>query len=195
MTLLLLFAAYLIGSIPFAVVSSRLFGLADPRSYGSGNPGATNVLRSGNKAAAAVTLAGDCLKGWIVVWAASALGFDAGVAALAGLTAFLGHVFSVFLRFKGGKGVATALGVLAGISLPVAAVALIVWIAVARGSGYSSAAALAAAASAPLTGFLLIDDALVVGVLMAMAATLVMRHAENIRRLKNGTESKIGTKK
>lgn len=195
MTLLLLFAAYLIGSIPFAVVSSRLFGLADPRSYGSGNPGATNVLRSGNKAAAVVTLLGDCLKGWVVVWAAGALGFDAGIAALAGLAAFLGHVFSVFLRFKGGKGVATALGVLAGINLPIAGVALVVWAVVARGSGYSSAAALAAAASAPLAGFLLLDDALVIGVLMAMTATLVLRHSENIRRLKNGTESKIGSKK
>lgn len=193
--LLLVIAAYLIGSIPFAVVSSRLFGLADPRSYGSGNPGATNVLRSGNKAAAAVTLIGDCLKGLVVVLAAAALGFDPGAAALAGLAAFLGHVFSVFLRFKGGKGVATALGVLAGISLPIAGVALLVWAAVARGSGYSSAAALAAAASAPLTGFLLIDDTLVVGVLLAMTATLVLRHSENIRRLKNGTESKIGSKK
>lgn len=193
--LILIIAAYLIGSIPFAVVSSRLFGLADPRSYGSGNPGATNVLRSGNKAAAVVTLLGDCLKGWIVVWGASALGFDAGAAALAGLAAFLGHVFSVFLRFKGGKGVATALGVLAGISLPIAGVALVVWIAVAGGTRYSSAAALAAAGSAPFMGFLLMDDALVVGVLMAMTATLVWRHAENIRRLKNGTESRIGAKK
>jgi len=195
MTLLLLLAAYLIGSIPFAIVSARLFGLADPRSYGSGNPGATNVLRSGNKTAAALTLVGDCLKGWIVVWAAGELGLDTGTAALAGLAAFLGHVFSVFLGFKGGKGVATALGVLAGISLPVAGVALLVWIVVARGSGYSSAAALAAAASAPLTGFLLLGDTLVIGVLMAMTAVLVLRHAENIRRLKNGTESRIGQKK
>lgn len=193
--LLLVIVAYLIGSIPFAVVSSRLFGLADPRSYGSGNPGATNVLRSGNKAAAAVTLIGDCLKGWLVVWGASALGFDAGAAALAGLAAFLGHVFSVFLRFKGGKGVATALGVLAGISLPIAGVALMVWIILAKTTRYSSAAALGAAASAPLTGFLLIDDVQVIGVLMAMAALLVLRHSENIRRLKNGTEPRIGSKK
>ena len=193
--LLLVIVAYLIGSIPFAVVSSRLFGLADPRSYGSGNPGATNVLRSGNKAAAAVTLIGDCLKGWLVVWGAGALGFDAGAAALAGLAAFLGHVFSIFLRFKGGKGVATALGVLAGISLPIAGVALAVWIILAKTTRYSSAAALGAAASAPLTGFLLIDDVQVIGVLMAMAALLVLRHSENIRRLKNGTEPRIGSKK
>ena len=192
---LLLLGAYLIGSIPFAIVASRLFGLADPRSYGSGNPGATNVLRSGSKAAAVFTLIGDCLKGAFVVWAAGALGFEPGMAALAGLAAFLGHVFSVFLRFKGGKGVATALGVLAGISLPVAGIALLVWLAVARGSGYSSAAALAAAASAPLSGFLLLDNPLVIGVLMGRAATLVIRHSDNIRRLKAGSESRIGEKK
>ncbi|MBA4742562.1 MAG: glycerol-3-phosphate 1-O-acyltransferase PlsY [Azoarcus sp.] len=191
---LLVLAAYLVGSIPFAVVSSRLFGIADPRSYGSGNPGATNVLRSGSKAAAATTLIGDCLKGWFVVWLAGELGFSAGAAAVAGLAAFLGHVYSVFLRFRGGKGVATALGVLAGIDPVLALVALVVWLIVAGGTRYSSAAALAAAASAPLTGFMMIDDALVIGVLMAMTAALVLRHQENIRRLKNGTETRIGEK-
>jgi glycerol-3-phosphate acyltransferase PlsY len=192
---LLVLAAYLIGSIPFAVVSSRLFRIADPRSYGSGNPGATNVLRSGNKAAAAVTLIGDGLKGWFAVWLAGELGFSAGAAALAGLAAFLGHLFSVFLRFRGGKGVATAFGVLVGINPVIALVALVVWLLVAGGTRYSSAAALASAASAPLSGFLLIDDALVIGVLMAMTASLVLRHQENIRRLKNGTETRIGDKK
>jgi acyl phosphate:glycerol-3-phosphate acyltransferase len=196
MTLLpLLLAAYLLGSIPFAIISSRLFGLADPRQYGSGNPGATNVLRSGNKAAAALTLAGDCAKGWLAVWAAGALGFGPGEAALAGLFAFLGHAFSVFLRFKGGKGVATALGVLAGINGWVALCALVVWLVVAFVTRYSSAAALAAAASVPLAGLLLIDTALTIGVLLAMSATLVLRHAENIHKLKNGTEGKIGGKK
>jgi glycerol-3-phosphate acyltransferase PlsY len=192
MTLLLLAAAYLLGSIPFAIVTSRLFGLADPRHYGSGNPGATNVLRSGNKAAAALTLAGDCVKGWLAVWGAGMLGFGPGEAALAGLFAFFGHVFSVFLRFKGGKGVATALGVLAGISGWLALGALAVWLAVAFATRYSSAAALAAAASAPLAGMLLVDDALTIGVLFAMTATLVLRHAENIRKLKAGTEGRIG---
>ncbi len=191
---LLVLAAYLVGSIPFAVVSSRVFGIADPRSYGSGNPGATNVLRSGSKAAAATTLIGDCLKGWFVVWLAGELGFSAGAAAVAGLAAFLGHVYSIFLRFRGGKGVATALGVLAGVDPVLAVVALVVWLIVAGTTRYSSAAALAAAASAPLTGFVMIDDALVIGVLMAMTAALVLRHQENIRRLKNGTETRIGEK-
>ncbi|HRP97356.1 MAG TPA: glycerol-3-phosphate 1-O-acyltransferase PlsY [Rhodocyclaceae bacterium] len=195
MTLLLLVAAYLLGSIPFAIVTSRLFGLTDPRRYGSGNPGATNVLRSGSKAAAALTLVGDCAKGWLAVWAAGALGFDPGVAALAGLFAFFGHVFSVFLRLRGGKGVATALGVLAGISGWLALCALAVWLAVAFVSRYSSAAALAAAAIAPLAGLVLVGDALAIGVLLAMSATLVLRHADNIRRLKNGTEGKIGGRK
>lgn len=196
MTLLLLVvAAYFLGSVPFAILSSRLFGLADPRQYGSGNPGATNVLRSGNKAAAAVTLAGDCAKGWLAVWAAGALGFGAGEAALAGLSAFLGHAFSVFLRFKGGKGVATALGVLAGINGWLALCALLVWLGVAFVTRYSSAAALAAAACAPLVGMLLIDNALTIGALLAMSATLVLRHADNIRKLKNGTEGKIGGNK
>lgn len=195
MILLLLVAAYLLGSIPFAIIMSRLFGLADPRHYGSGNPGATNVLRSGNKAAAALTLAGDCVKGWLAVWGAGVLGFSTGEAALAGLFAFFGHVFSVFLRFKGGKGVATALGVLAGISAWLALCALAVWLAVAYATRYSSAAALAAAASAPLAGMLLLDDAVAIGVLFAMTATLVLRHAENIRKLKDGTEGKIGARK
>ncbi len=193
MTLIvLLIGAYLLGSIPFAIVSSRLFGLADPREYGSRNPGATNVLRSGNKAAAAVTLAGDCAKGWLAVWGAAALGFDPGAAALAGLAAFLGHVFSVFLRFNGGKGVATALGVLAGIDPWIALAALTTWITVALTTRYSSAAALAAAAIAPVAGIVLLDGRLPVGVLFALALVLVWRHAENIRRLKAGTETRIG---
>ena len=193
--MLLLAAAYLLGSIPFAMVSSRLFGLDDPRKYGSGNPGATNVLRSGHKPAAIVTLLGDCSKGWFAVWAANAMGFEPGQAALAGLAAFIGHVASVFLRFKGGKGVATALGVIAGISGTIALIALATWFAVAWATRYSSAAALGATAAAPIAGFLLIDDKLVIGVLMMMAATLVWRHAGNIKKLQNGTESRIGTKK
>jgi glycerol-3-phosphate acyltransferase PlsY len=195
MLALLLVAAYLIGSVPFAILSSRLFGLADPRQYGSGNPGATNVLRSGSKGAAALTLAGDCAKGWLAVWGAHALGFSPAEAALAGFAAFLGHVFSVFLKFKGGKGVATALGVLGGISGWLALVALGVWLTVAFATRYSSVAALAAAAAAPLAGLMLFSDTTTVGVLMAMSAMLVWRHAENIRKLKNGTEGKIGGKK
>lgn len=193
MTLLpLLVGAYLLGSIPFAIVSSRLFGLADPRHYGSGNPGATNVLRSGNKAAALLTLIGDCLKGWLAVWAAARLGFGATEAALAGLAAFLGHVFSVFLRFNGGKGVATALGVLAGISAWVALSALAVWLTVAFTTRYSSAAALAAATATPLAGLIVLGPTAVVAILALIAAILIWRHAANIRKLLAGTESKIG---
>ena len=193
--LTLLVAAYLIGSIPFAVVASRLFKLPDPRSYGSGNPGATNVLRSGSKGAAIVTLIGDCLKGWFAVWLALRLGFTPGMAALAGLAAFLGHVFSIFLRGKGGKGVATALGVIAGIDLILAGIALLVWLVVAFTTRYSSLAALLAAAAGPLAGLILLDDLTTIGVLFALAAMLFWRHAANIERLRNGTESRIGKKK
>lgn len=196
MTLLpLLITAYLIGSIPFAIVSSRLFGLADPRQYGSGNPGATNVLRSGNKKAALLTLVGDCLKGWLAVWGATLLGFGPTDAALAGLAAFLGHVFSVFLRFNGGKGVATALGVLAGISGWIALTALGVWLLVAFTTRYSSAAALSAAAATPVAGFFLFGPTAITGILGAISAILIWRHASNIRKLLAGTESRIGGRK
>ncbi|MER2554744.1 MAG: glycerol-3-phosphate 1-O-acyltransferase PlsY [Thauera sp.] len=194
-TLLLLAAAYLIGSIPFAVVTSRLFGLQDPREYGSGNPGATNVLRSGNKAAAALTLIGDSLKGWFAVWAAIRLGFGPTEAALAGLTAFLGHVFSAFLRFNGGKGVATALGVLAGIDGRIAIFCAVIWLMIAYTTRYSSAAALSAAVAAPLAGLLFLGPKPAVGVLAAMAAVLLWRHKDNLARLRAGTEGKIGGSK
>lgn len=191
----LLIAAYLLGSVPFAIVSSRLFGIEDPRRYGSGNPGATNVLRSGNKGAAVVTLIGDCLKGWLAVWAAHRLGFNGLEAALAGLAAFLGHVFSLFLRFNGGKGVATALGVLAGIQGGIALTSLTVWLAVAFLSRYSSAAALAAALAAPLAGLYFLGAQASISVLIAMSAILIWRHAANIQRLLAGTEGRMGRKK
>lgn len=193
--LLLLVAAYLIGSIPFAIVTSKLFGLEDPRKYGSGNPGATNVLRSGNKGAAALTLLGDSLKGWFAVWAATQLGFDLGQAALAGLAAFLGHAFSMFLRFNGGKGVATALGVLAGVDGRIAVFCAVIWLMIAYTSRYSSAAALSAAAAAPVAAFMFLGPQFAVGVLAAMSAVLIWRHKENIARLRAGTEGKIGGKK
>lgn len=193
--LLLLAAAYLLGSIPFAIVTSKLFGLKDPRQYGSGNPGATNVLRSGNKAAAVLTLIGDSVKGWLAVWASTRLGFDLGDAALAGLAAFIGHVFSVFLRFNGGKGVATALGVLAGVDPRIAIFSAIVWLMIAYTTRYSSAAALSAAIAAPLAALLFIGPQLATAVLAAMAAMLVWRHKENIARLRAGTEGRIGGKK
>ncbi|MCC4116939.1 glycerol-3-phosphate 1-O-acyltransferase PlsY [Aromatoleum toluclasticum] len=196
MTLLpLLLAAYLLGSIPFAIVSSRLFGIADPRKYGSGNPGATNVLRSGNKSAALLTLLGDCAKGWLAVWGAARLGFDATDTALAGLAAFLGHVFSVFLRFNGGKGVATALGVLLGINGWVALSALATWLVIAFTTRYSSAAALCAALATPVAGYVLLGATPVVGILGLIAAILIWRHSANIRKLLNGTEGRIGGRK
>lgn len=196
MTLALLFvAAFIAGSVPFAIIASRLFGLQDPRTYGSGNPGATNVLRSGNKGAAIVTLIGDCAKGWIVVLITVAAGFSPGVAATAGAFALLGHVFSVFLRFKGGKGVATALGVLLGINPWIALLALGTWLAVAFTTRYSSAAALCAAAIAPVSAVILVPDGGVFGATLAMSALLVWRHRDNIARLKNGTEPRIGGKK
>ena len=143
-SLLAVVIAYLIGSIPFALVSSWMFGLADPRGYGSGNPGATNVLRSGNKKAAIVTLIGDAFKGWLAVWMAghwsTQLALTANDVALVGIAVFLGHVFSLFLRFKGGKGVATALGVLCGFSPLLALGCLIAWLATALITRYSSAA-------------------------------------------------------
>ena len=193
--IILLVAAYLLGSIPFAIVSSRLFGLQDPRHYGSGNPGATNVLRSGSKGAAALTLIGDCAKGWLAVWAATRFGFEPTAAAFAGLAAFLGHVFSIFLRGNGGKGVATALGVLAGVDARIALACLGIWLLVALTTRYSSAAALAAAIAAPVAGLVFLGPEPASAALLAMALILVWRHAANIKRLLSGTEGRIGGKK
>jgi glycerol-3-phosphate acyltransferase PlsY len=192
---LALVAAYLLGSVPFAMISSKLFGLADPRTYGSGNPGATNVLRSGNKGAAALTLLGDCAKGWLAVWGASRLGFDPTTAALAGLAAFLGHVFTIFLRFNGGKGVATALGVLAGVDGRIALACLGIWLLVAFTTRYSSAAALAAAIAAPLAGLVFLGPEPAIAALLAMTLILLWRHSANIKRLLAGTEGRIGGNK
>lgn len=186
---------YLLGSLPFAVIVSRIFGLADPRSFGSGNPGATNVLRTGNKKAALLTLIGDALKGWIAMQIAAALGADGVGVVVAGVAAFFGHVFPLFLKFKGGKGVATALGVLAGLSGWLALICAGVWLVVAFVTRYSSLAALLAAVAAPAAALYLQLPPPAVFAATAMAAILVQRHRENIRRLLAGTESKIGGKK
>ncbi|HEY5763618.1 MAG TPA: glycerol-3-phosphate 1-O-acyltransferase PlsY [Rhodocyclaceae bacterium] len=193
---LMLLAAYLLGSIPFAVVSSRLFGLADPRSYGSGNPGATNVLRSGSKAAAALTLIGDSAKGAIAVALGAAAGLaDAGLIAV-GLAAFLGHLFPLFLGFKGGKGVATAAGVLLAIDYRLGLGVLAVWVGVAVLSRYSSLAALVAAASAPLLAYLMGGtSAGGIALLGLMSVALIAKHHANIKRLLAGEEGRIGRKK
>lgn len=195
----MLTVAYLIGSIPFAVVSSRLFGLADPRSYGSGNPGATNVLRSGNKTAALCTLLGDAGKGYLAVFLAQLLsarfGFGAGVIALVAVAAFLGHVFSIFLGFKGGKGVATAAGVLLALDPALGLVALGTWLGVAIVFRYSSLAALVAALVTALGAFMIWGanpQAVSVGVI---AMILVGKHWPNLQRLMAGAEPKIGGKK
>lgn len=197
--ILLLVAAYLLGSVPFAVVVSRLFGMADPRSYGSGNPGATNVLRSGNKLAAALTLVGDAFKGWLAVLAAASLApaMELGTLAApaAGLAAFLGHLFPVFLGFKGGKGVATAAGVLIGASGWLGLATVGVWLGVAFTLRYSSLAALCAALAAPALAFALGLDTYWVLAIGVMSALLIWRHKDNIKRLMAGQESRIGSKK
>ena len=187
--------AYLIGSISFAVLVSKPFGLHDPRRFGSGNPGATNVLRTGNKTAAVLTLLGDCLKGTVAVCLAKWLGADDVVLACVALAAFCGHVFSIFLRGKGGKGVATALGVLLGLKWPLAATALAVWLLVAIVTRYSSLAALLAALAAALASFWLLPSLPLQLAVCGMAALLMYRHRANIARLRAGTEDRIGSKK
>lgn len=192
-------AGYLLGSISFAVVVSRVFGLADPRTFGSNNPGATNVLRTGNKAAALVTLLGDALKGAVAVWLVQYVGpgFGLGPFAFAcvGAAAFLGHLYPVFFRFQGGKGVATFLGVLLALNFWIGLAACAVWLVVAFVFRYSSLASLAAAASAPVVyGAAFGTGDAVVWPLAAMAALLFWRHRQNIANLRAGTERKIGTK-
>ncbi|CAM3382940.1 glycerol-3-phosphate 1-O-acyltransferase PlsY [Paracidovorax anthurii] len=202
-SLLATVAAYLLGSLSFAVIVSRAMGLNDPRTYGSKNPGATNVLRSGSKAAAVVTLLFDALKGWLPVVLVQAYGrpygLEEGTVALVGLAAFLGHLWPVFFRFEGGKGVATALGVLMGVSGWLGLATLLTWIIIAFFFRYSSLASLAAALFAPLyyvlAGGVAWDAEAPVGVSIAvMSGLLVWRHRENIRRLMAGTESRLGRK-
>ncbi len=187
--------AYLLGSIATAVVVSRLFGLPDPRTIGSGNPGATNVLRTGNKLAALATLIGDLLKGLIPVVIARALDASELVIALTALAAFIGHIFPVFFQFKGGKGVATALGVLLGLSPWLGLGTLAVWLAMAFGLRYSSLAALTAALSAPLIAWLLHLGDMILLAIAIMSALLIWRHVGNIQRLLQGKETRIGEKK
>ncbi len=190
--------AYLIGSVSFAVVVSRLFSLPDPHTYGSKSPGATNVLRTGNKAAAALTLAGDAGKGFAAVLIAKALtGEDIGaglVVPLAGLAVFVGHLFPVFHRFLGGKGVATAAGVLLGFNLWLAAGTLATWLMFAVFFRISSLAAIVAALFTPCFAFWLFGVRPVMWVTIPLAALLIMRHRANIARLLSGTEPRIGAK-
>ena len=194
-TALALIAAYLLGSVPFAMVAARLFGLADPRSYGSGNPGATNVLRSGNKKAALFTLLGDALKGWAAVFVAQQMEFSDGLVGLVALAVFFGHLFPIFLKFKGGKGVATAAGVLLALDPLLGLATLGVWLLVAYTLRYSSLSALVAAATAPLIAFFLWGRDPLLAAVAIIAMALIAKHWGNLQRLMAGTEPKIGTKK
>lgn len=196
-------AAYLVGSLSFAVIVSRVMGLHDPRTYGSGNPGATNVLRSGSKAAAIATLLLDALKGWLPValvhWFGRPYGLGDGTLAAVGLAAFLGHLYPVFFRFQGGKGVATALGVLLGISGWLGLATALTWLIIAFFFRYSSLASLVAAVFAPVyyvlfSGVVWYAEAPVTAAIVAMGLLLIWRHRENIKRLMAGKESRLGKK-
>jgi len=186
-------AAYLLGSVSFAIVVSKLMRLPDPRSHGSKNPGTTNVLRTGSKAAAVLTLAGDVAKGWLAVWLAQLYVPDA--APYAALAVFLGHLFPLYHRFQGGKGVATAAGVLFGIDWRIGLGTLATWFIIALFLRYSSLAALIAAAFAPFFTALLLGLNAYFAAVLVMSALLVWRHKANIARLIAGTESRIGGKK
>ncbi len=187
--------AYLLGSVATAIVVSRLLGLPDPRTMGSGNPGATNVLRTGRKGAALATLLGDLLKGLLPVALARLLEVGEVTLIATALAAFLGHIYPVFFQFRGGKGVATALGVLLGLAPWLGLAVLGVWLLVATTLRYSSLAALIAAATAPVIAWGLgLGAAAIIGVAF-MSALLIARHRGNIQRLLNGTESRIGAKK
>ncbi|MCF8155890.1 MAG: glycerol-3-phosphate 1-O-acyltransferase PlsY [Rhodoferax sp.] len=197
-------ASYLVGSLSFAVIVSRVMGLNDPRTFGSKNPGATNVLRSGSKAAAIITLLLDAFKGWLPVmlvkWFGAGYGLGEGTMAMVGLAAFLGHLFPVFFRFAGGKGVATALGVLLATSWILGLAIGVTWLAVALLSRYSSLSSLVAAILTPVyyifgDGVVWVMNRHVMLALVVMSGLLVWRHAENITRLLKGTESKLGKKK
>ncbi len=202
--LLVAMAAYLIGSLSFAVIVSRVMGLSDPRSYGSKNPGATNVLRSGSKLAAVVTLLLDAIKGWLPVilvqFYGKPYGLAEGTLALVALAAFLGHMYPVYFRFQGGKGVATALGVLLGVHWILGLACLLSWLIIAYFSRYSSLASLVAAVFAPVyyvfgDGLAWYMDKRVLLILCLMSMLLIGRHGPNISRLIKGTESRLGANK
>jgi glycerol-3-phosphate acyltransferase PlsY len=188
-------AAYLLGSISFGILISRLFGLPDPRTVGSGNPGATNVLRSGKKMAAALTLLGDAFKGWFPVWLALQSGMLMWVVSAVGFAVFLGHLYPIYYRFKGGKGVATALGILLALSGWLGLAVVISWIVVFAIWRYSSLAAIVAAVLAPVFAYFLLPYKDYLLLTVAIALFLIWRHRSNIQKLLAGTESGFGKKK
>ena len=197
--LLFIAVAYLIGSLSFAVIVSRAMGLPDPRSFGSGNPGATNVLRTGRKAAAALTLLGDALKGWVVVVLAGALaprfGVSGGIVLLCALAVFIGHLFPVFFRFQGGKGVATALGVLVGLDPWLGLACLATWLVMAGVFRISSLSALTAAVLSPVYATRMMGWGNTAMTVLVIALLLVYRHKSNLVKLVSGQEARIGTRK
>jgi len=195
LTIVFVIAAYLLGSISFAMISSKLFDLPDPRSYGSGNPGATNVLRSGKKAAAVLTLIGDAAKGWLAVYLSITFELSDHQIALVALAVFLGHLFPVFLRFKGGKGVATALGVLSALNVWLGLGGLTTWLMIAMVFRLSSLAALVAAVVTPVYAVLLGLPREWVAASFVMSLLLIWRHKSNIQNLLAGKENRIGGKK
>ena len=186
---------YLAGSVPFALLVSRVMGLPDPRTYGSGNIGATNVLRSGSRIAALLTLLGDAMKGWAAVLVARVAGLPPELVALVGFAAFLGHLFPVWLRFKGGKGVATAAGVLIAFDWRLGLAVMAVWVAVVAVTRYSSLGALVAAAFAPFAAWHILGAGPMFAAIVGMSILLVARHHANIAKLLRGEESRIGQKK
>jgi len=192
----------LLGSIAFGILVSKLFGLPDPRTVGSGNIGATNVARSGKKSAAILTLLGDVFKGWFPVWLALQSGMTMWVVGAVGLAVFFGHLYPIYHGFKGGKGVATALGVMLAISPMLALAALLTWVLVFAISRYSSLAALVAAALAPVYAWFILanaDNAIGISdyvlMVLVMSIFLIWRHRSNIKKLLDGTESGFGKKK
>jgi glycerol-3-phosphate acyltransferase PlsY len=188
--------AYLIGSVSFAVVVSKAFGLPDPHDYGSGNPGATNVLRTGNRKAALITLLGDGLKGFVAVFVAqklaASLGAPSWTVPAAALAVFLGHLFPVFHRFRGGKGVATGAGIVFALHWPLGLALTVVWLTMAYGFKISSLAALVAAVLMPLGMFYVQGPTLTSWAMVPIAILLFWRHKENIRQLVKGKERAIG---
>jgi len=184
--------AYLLGSVSTAIVTCRVMGLPDPRTQGSGNPGATNVLRNGGRMAALITLSGDLLKGLLPVLVARAVGAPVEVLAVVGLAAFLGHLFPVFFGFRGGKGVATLIGVLFGIAWPLGLAYVLTWLLVAAIWRISSLAALIAAVLAPIYSLYLLGNPVVAAVVAILVLLLIVRHRSNIEKLIEGREDRIG---
>jgi glycerol-3-phosphate acyltransferase PlsY len=191
--------AYLLGSVSFAIIVSKFFKLSDPRTYGSKNPGATNVLRSGNKAAAAITLLLDALKGWLAIWLVENIGprygVDDNAVAWVAVAVFLGHLYPIFFKFKGGKGVATALGVFVGLAWWLGLATAVTWLVIAIFFRYSSLAAIVAAVFAPFYYVLLVGTDEIALAIVVISAFVLYRHRQNIANLLAGKESRIGSKK